>query len=524
MPMRTPKPESAEFMELTRRAVLRSATALPLVPWLGLCGGSAMAHERVKLADYPFSLGVTSGDPTARGVVIWTRLAPQPLEGGGMPQENVRVRWQVASDEAFTKIVRKGAVIATPQLGHSVHVEVDGLEPDRWYWYRFMTGGEESPRGRTRTMPRRAAVPEQFRFAFASCQHFETGHFTAYEHMAKEEIDLVVHLGDYIYEKEGRDDQVRKHAGPEITTLEHYRNRYAQYKLDPHLQEVHRLFPWVVTWDDHEFDNNYANRISEEPDVAVIDFLTRRANAYQAYYENMPLRPRSLPTGPDLRLYRAIPVGRLARIAMLDTRQYRTDQPNGDNLKSQVGDALSPRGTLLGKRQQQWLTAELLRSDATWNVLGQQVVMANVRYPRGEGGYNMDAWSGYDIERRRLLEFLSSRRVANPIVLTGDVHTNYVNDLVADPDDVAVATEFVGTSITSGGNGADKLPYTDSLVASNPFVKFHNGQRGYVRCEITPDHWTSDYRVVSKVSEPGGDVSTRATFVVESGNPGAQLA
>ena len=524
--MRKRQIERAEFVELSRRAILRSSALLPLVPWAASRALGAV-RRRVKYSDHPFQLGVASGEPEPTGVVLWTRLAPQPETGGGMPPENVVVRWQVAEDEGFTKVVRKGSTVATPQLGHSVHVEVEGLKPDRWYWYRFLVAGEESPAGRTRTTPRFGATPESLNFAFASCQHFETGYYTAYEHMAREELDLVIHLGDYIYEKGGRDGLVRKHSSAEITTLEDYRNRYAQYKVDPHLQAVHRLFPWIVTWDDHEFDNNYADQISEEPDVAVADFLARRANAYQAYYENMPLRRRCVPTGPDLRLYRSVPFGRLARFAVLDTRQYRTDQPNGDRLKPQTGDALSPRGSLLGRRQEHWLTAELLKSQASWNVLAQQVVMANVKYVRDENeAYNMDAWSGYDVQRRRLLEFLANRRVTNPVVLTGDVHANYVNDLVLSDEEgaKAVGTEFVGTSISSGGDGAQKMPYTDALLAANPFVRFQNGERGYVRCRVTPDAWQSDYQVVEKVSQPGAPLVTRRSFVVESGEAGAQPA
>ncbi len=189
-----------------------------------------------------------------------------------------------------------------------MHVELTGLEPDRWYWYRFTVGDAQSPIGRTRTMPRRDGMPEQLRFAFASCQNYEQGLFTAYEHMAADELDLVVHLGDYIYEMAGQDKRVRKHAGPEITTLDDYRNRYAQYRSDPHLQAAHARFPWLVVWDDHEFDNNCAGCISEELKVSPEEFLLRRANAYQAYYEHMPLRRTSLAARPG---HAALPASHL---------------------------------------------------------------------------------------------------------------------------------------------------------------------------------------------------------------------
>lgn len=509
----------------SRRAFLRSGASLALVPWLGTQVRGAIGRSAT-FSDYPFQLGVASGDPTPRGVVLWTRLAPQPLEGGGMRSRNVEVGWQVATDEAMTKVVRHGTAVATPQLGHSVHAEVDGLEPDRWYWYRFKAGSELSPVGRTRTLPRTNLLPDRLRFAFASCQHYETGYYTAYKHMAGEDLDLVIHLGDYIYEKEGRDGKVRKHVGPEITTLDDYRNRYAQYKSDADLQAAHAAFPWLVTWDDHEFDNNYADQISEEPDVAVAEFLARRANAYQAYYEHMPLRRRSVPRGPDMRLFRRVPFGQLAEFAVLDTRQYRTDQPNGDGLKPRTGDVLDPKGTLLGPNQEKWLKATLLKSRAEWNVLAQQVMMARVYIDAGEReGYVMDQWSGYDVARNRLIGFLNDRKVPNPVVLTGDIHKNYVNDLLLDfdePESNPVATEFVATSISSSGDGSQKAAYTDKMLAENPFVKFHNGERGYVSCTVTPDEWRSDYRVVEYVSRRGAPLITRASFAVEHGQPGAK--
>lgn len=523
--MRNGRRNLDDFYDESRRVFLRCGAMLPLIAWADLVV-PGVVKRRPKFSDHPFQLGVASGEPTPTGVVLWTRLAPEPLTGGGMPPENVAVKWQVATDEAMTKIVRKGTAIATPQLAHSVHVEVNGLEPDRWYWYRFAVAGEESPVGRTRTTPRYQSLPAKLRFAFASCQHYETGLYTAYEHMAREDLDLVVHLGDYIYEKKPEDDEVRKHIGPELTTLEQYRNRYAQYKSDEILQAVHAAVPWIVTWDDHEFDNNYADQISEEPHVAVNDFLARRANAYQAYYEHMPLRRYSVPRGPDLRLYRSLSFGRLARFCVLDTRQYRTDQPNGDGIMPLTGDVFSPRATMLGRPQEKWLTADLLKSQSEWNILAQQVVMAQLHLVRDEKkGYAMDKWSGYDVSRRRLLEFLADRKVPNPVVLTGDVHKNYVNELYLDADDydsAPLAAEFVGTSISSGGDGEQKLPDHDQLAADNPFLKFSNGERGYVSCTVTPEEWRSDYQVVEYVTRPGAPLITRASFVVENGVAGVK--
>jgi alkaline phosphatase D len=514
------------FRALDRRRFLARATALLAIPLFG---------ERVKGrtirgccfdAD-PFSLGVASGDPTSRGAVLWTRLAPRPLEPeGGMPRENVEVTWQVADDEAMTKVVKSGTATATPQLAHSVHVEVDDLEPDRWYWYGFHSGDAKSRVGRVRTMPVDGASPQQLRLAFASCQHYEQGLFTAYENMVRDELDVVFHLGDYIYEYPGVERRVRKHIGAEARTLDDYRIRYAQYKTDPNLQRAHAHCPWVLTPDDHEVENDYAGSIAEERGVDPIEFLERRARAYQAYYEMMPLRKGSLPQGPDMRLYRTIRFGRLAEFQVLDTRQYRTDQPNGDRRSPLNDAALDAKNTMLGPSQAGWLQARLLESQATWNVLAQQVMMGMTGYRSSEREliYSMDQWPGYAHERIQLVKFLAERRVMNPVVLTGDIHSNWVNELRADDrehDSPVIATEFVGTSISTGGNGYDKARNQDRLLADNPGVKFHNGQRGYVRCNISPRVWRSDYQVLEQVTQPGAVAMTKATFVVEAGKPGA---
>lgn len=511
----------------SRRQFIIAAGSLAILPWLGeVATGQAQSQPRFD-AD-PFQLGVATGDPTPDGVVLWTRLAPRPLEGGGLPPAIYEVAWEVAEDEGMRHVVQKGVALATPQLGHSVHVELSGLKSDRWYWYRFSCGDAQSRIGRTRTAPALNARPEKLRFAVASCQHWEQGLFTAYEHMAAEDLDLIVHLGDYIYEMAGRDKMVRKHHGAELDSLEDYRNRYAQYRTDPLLQTSHARCPWLVVWDDHEFDNNCAGAISEQKDVDPASYLLRRANAYQAFYENMPLRRRALPHGPDLKLYRQLQYGSLANFQMLDTRQYRTDQPNDDGNKPLTGDVFAPNATLLGKRQERWLMANLLESPAQWNVLAQQLMMARVdRVPGEEARFSMDQWAGYDVARKRLLRFLAERRVLNPIVLAGDIHSNWVNDLKVDfdrADDATVATEFVGTSISSGGNGSATPKGLDELLSENPFVRFHNAERGYISCTVTPMEWRSDYQVVEFVDRPGAPLVTRASFVVEPGSPGAKPA
>jgi len=498
-----------------------------LIGGLAIVGAGALSRvqARPRWDASPFSLGVASGDPAEDSVVLWTRLAPDPLNGGGMPPAPVTVRWEVAEDEAMRRIVKQGQTTAVAEWAHTVHVEADGLAPYREYWYRFHAGDATSPIGRTRTLPRANDEVNRLRFAFASCQHYEVGFFTAYRHMATEDLDLVFHLGDYIYEGAGRDGQTRRHKGLELATLDDYRNRYAQYRMDPDLQAAHAAFPWILTPDDHEVDNNYANAISEHDDPREA-FLQRRAAAYQAYYEHMPFRRRSIPSGPDIQLYRPFTYGKLASFFVLDTRQYRTDQPCGDGSKAACPGVADPNATLLGAAQERWLLDGLGRSKGRWNVLPQQVMMAKVdQMPGPEERFSMDQWSGYDAGRTRLLEFMASRRPSNPVVLTGDIHSNWVNDLKVDfrdADAPAVATEFVGTSITSGGDGMDQAERMKGVLGENPFVKFQNSQRGYVSCSVTPGAWHADYQVMDFVTKPDAPRKTRASFRVTSGRAGAE--
>ncbi|MGH8999388.1 MAG: alkaline phosphatase D family protein, partial [Acidimicrobiia bacterium] len=473
------------------------------------------------------------GEPRPEAVVIWTRLAPAPLEeGGGMRPEPVPVRWQVAHDEGFQRVVRSGVAIAHPQDAHSVHVDVAGLEPGRWYWYRFATtgaAGTTSPVGRTRTTPALGAHPDRLRFAFASCANFEHGWYSAYRHMATEDLDLVVHLGDYIYEHP-RDahpspsGNVRHHAGGETITLADYRRRLAQYRTDPDLQAVHGAFPFLALWDDHELDNNYAGTVPED-DRPRAGFRARRAAAYRAYWEHMPLRPDRAPSGDGLRLYRRVDFGRLAGLNLLDTRQYRSDQVCGDRYPAVCPARDDPSRTMLGAAQEQWLLGGLGQRPGRWNVLAQQVFMAQVDFvPGAERGFYLDGWDGYTAARRRLLGFVARRRPGNVVVLSGDFHSNWVTSLKADferPASATVATEFVGTSISSGGDGSDSAPYGKQALADHPHLSFFNSQRGYVRCDVTPRRWRTDFRVVPYVSRPGAPVTTRASFVVEDGRAGA---
>ena len=515
---------------VSRRRFLGSAAAAALAAGAAQVPLARAQRGPARVVGYPFTLGVASGDPLPDSVVLWTRLAPAALSGGGMPDRPVEVQWEIAHDEGFSRVARRGTDVARPDLGHSVHAEPEGLEPGREYFYRFIAEGEASPTGRAKTAP--IGSPASLAFAFASCQQYEHGYFTAYRHMAQEDLDFVVHLGDYIYEYEPNDfraagGNVRAHSGPEIFTLDDYRNRYAQYRTDPDLQAAHAAFSWLVTWDDHEVDNNWADEVPEDGQTREA-FLRRRASAFQAYYEHMPLRRAARPTGIDLQLYRRLAFGDLASFNVLDTRQYRSDQACGD--RSEVGceERREPGRTLTGEEQERWLLDGLGASRATWNVLAQQVFFAQRDFnPDDTQRFSVDAWDGYPANRDRILRFVEERNVANPIVLTGDVHNNWACDLKADfddPDSRTLGSEFVGTSISTGGNGTDTTPFGEGVVGENPHIKFNNAQRGYVRCALDRQAWRTDYRVMPYVKRPGAPVETRRSFVVEAGDPGLKPA
>jgi alkaline phosphatase D len=508
----------------SRREFLRAGGAAAGLILLGALP-ARRADAAVRTAAYPFTLGVASGDPTPEGVVLWTRLAPDPLNGGGMPRQRLRVRWEIAHDEGFARIAKRGDALAVPELGHSVHVEADGLEPGRSYFYRFVYAGEASPVGRTRTAPAAGSSPARLAFAFVSCQDYQGGYYTAYRHLAGEELDLVVHLGDYIYEGGINSAAVRRHNSPEIMTLDDYRNRYALYKSDGDLQAAHASAPFVVTSDDHEVANDYAG--SHDPKNTARElFLGRRAAGYQAYYEHMPLRRTSMPNGPDLQLYRRLAYGDLAQLNVLDTRQYRAVQPCGNGgAVADCAEARAPGADILGARQEGWLLDGLGRSRARWNVLANQVPFApTLRRGQAGMGYSMDKWDGYDYSRQRVLEFMRRRQVRNPVVLTGDVHVSWVSASLAGPDAPPLGVEFVGTSIASGGDGSEMTAEGTLMLEHNPGLKYYSARRGYVRCTLTPERWTSDYRVVPYITRPGAPLRTDASFVVESGRVGVQRA
>ncbi|MDX2269047.1 MAG: alkaline phosphatase D family protein [Bryobacter sp.] len=468
----------------------------------------------------PFSLGVASGEPAPDGAVLWTRILPPAEQAAALANSNLAVKWEVAEDEAFRKPAASGTAVASPSLAHSVHVELVGLKPARWYWYRFQAAGERSPVGRFKTAPAAGSKVDQIRFAFASCQQWTQGLWTAYQHMAAEDLDLVIHLGDYIYEQ-GYRGKVRDTGHEETFTLADYRNRYALYKSDLNLQAAHARFAWMTTWDDHEVSNNYANDIQEKGQPRD-EFMKRRAWAYQAYYENMPLRKSALPIGPDMALYRRADFGNLLRVHMLDTRQYRSDQPCNDGLKKACEDLKNPVQTMMGPVQEKWFADGFQESRAKWDLLGQGLFVTIQDFDPGpDEVLNMDSWSGYPIARQRLVETLASRPGANPVIITGDVHASWAGQLHKEPQNVnspCVAAEFVCTSISSGGDGADMVERVEKMMPANPQIRYFNGKRGYVRCEVKQNSWRTDYRGVDYVSKPGAPIVTKASFTIAPGS------
>ena len=513
---------------LSRRQFLESTSALLA---LGLL--PAFVRRALAATSSLFSLGVASGDPTSRSVVLWTRLAPDPLRGGGMGPGDVPVDWEVFGDAGLTRRMRRGRTRARARDGHTVHVTVEGLAPDRWYWYRFRAAGEASRVGRTRTMPQPGALAERLRFALCSCQDYQNGYWAAYRDIAAQDLDLVVHVGDYIYEYAADPNAVRQHTGGETTTLLDYRNRYALYRLDPMLQEAHARFPFVVTWDDHEVENNYAGDRSEDPQTSREAFLARRAQAYQAYYEHLPLRRSTRPRRGAMTLYRQVDFGRLASFFMLDGRQFRTPQPCGAGvIVPECPDVFDPAATFLGSAQERWLFRRLGRSRTRWNVLAQQVMMMRGDLGAALGSttpvYNPDAWDGYQAQRRRILDFLARERIANPIVLTGDIHSAWVANLkpdFLDPASPTVAAEFVCTSLSSDFPASFVSLVEANLgpTSRNPHILFFEGRhRGYTLCEVTPERWRADFRIVDTLSDPDSTVQTVASWVVDAGRPGAR--
>jgi alkaline phosphatase D len=519
-----------DFTGLNRRQLLKGIGASTLTT-TGCLGPSAWAAPVFQL--YPFSLGVASGDPAPDGFVIWTKIAPRPLDpDGGMPKRAIEVDWAVAADERMLKVLQRGTVTARPELGHAVHVEVGGLQPSREYFYQFTAGGERSLTGRAKTAPSAGSNSSEIRFGVAGCQRYEDGYFTAFRHLAGERLDFVYHYGDYIYEyravaqAERAIPVVRDMPGQpdETYTLTDYRHRYALHKMDLDLQAAHASAPFVMSFDDHEVDNNWAGDVAWDKAPPEL-FRLRRAAAFQAWYEHMPVRRAQLPRGPEIQLYRRIEIGDLLTLNVLDTRQYRSSQPCSGGIKPNCPETADPSRTVLGSDQEQWLYDSFKENRTRWSVLAQQVIMMrNDRDPNPNVfAPSMDKWDGSTAARDRLFSAIEAARLSNVVVLTGDIHNNWAGELkrdFADERSATVGVEFVATSITSGGDGFDTDARSRALLSQDPHIKFYNNQRGYVRHVVRPDRWQADFQVVDRVTMRDGKASTRRSFTLENGRPG----
>ncbi|RYX93737.1 MAG: alkaline phosphatase [Comamonadaceae bacterium] len=521
-----------------RRKILQLAAAAASTLWL-----PRSAWSQRRFGDNPFTLGVASGSPTHDSVVLWTRLAlPGPF-GGAMGRDPVTVRWEVADDARFTRILQSGQSQALVALAHSVHVEVPNLAPDRWYFYRFMAGDAVSPTGRTRTFPAPDALAARLRVAYASCQRWEHGYYGAYRHMLGENLDVVLFLGDYIYEYPGATHPVRTHTGGWARSLGGFRDRHALHKSEPELQAMHAACPWLVTWDDHEVQNDYAGLQSGNSGPVELDFASRRAAAYQAFYEHMPLRASvltrataGLAQGAEMRIHSQVRFGRLASLHTLDARQYKDPQacsPPGQGGSAYLNPETCPQWddparTMLGPAQERWLDDSFARNrDATWTVIGQQSLFGQRDTRPGPQRYLWnDGWDGYTPARTRLTDSLRRHAVANPVLFGGDVHENWVGHVKADydvPSSPSVGVEFCGTSLTSRSSaGNDKKA---QRLADNPHFIFADGlARGYGVAEFTPARMTVSLRAVEDVTRRDTGVRTLAEFAVAAGRHLVEVA
>ena len=530
---------------ISRRSFNRLAAATGALAALPF----GLAQSQVRFASPPFQLGVASGDPSADGFVIWTRLAPEPFAPASLGDTIFEVSWEVAEDAQFARIAKQGVAWARPHLAHAVHAEVTGLAAGREYFYRFRLGRYESAAGRALTCPAADAATASMKFAFASCAHYEQGFFSAYRYMAEDRPDLILMLGDYIYEDAWGDRRVRQFDPIEAVTLTDYRRRYTQYRTDPDLQAAHAACPWLVTWDDHEVDNDYVSLTSEHElcggEAVRAAFPARRAAAYQAWFEHMPVRPSRLRPDMAVQIYGTVDWGSLARFHVLDTRQYRSVQvcPNLptamrcdfekgrkilfggagganfiDPFESSCKAALAdPSRTVLGAAQERWLDESLAGSAAAWNLLTQNVMVMTVAEGTAESPrYHSDAWAGYPPARERLFASLTKHRAANPVVLTGDIHSFWVNEL-ANAAGRPVAVELVTSSIaTSTYDKSAHLPL-------NPGAKFHDGlHNGYVRCELGRGALRADIVTIENREDARSGRAVAASFEVNSGDPHAR--
>jgi alkaline phosphatase D len=495
-----------------RRAILAAMAALAATPAIPFD-----AHARA-LAD-PFALGVASGDPSPDGFVLWTRL----IGAGLVPLEAaaVRVRCEIALDAGFRRIVRTVAALAHPESAHAVHIEVAGLMPGRPYWYRFHALGATSPAGRALTVPQRA---DRLRLAVTSCQHWEQARFGVYRDIVAAAPDMIVQLGDYIYEQSYPGAKVREFGAAEPHDLADYRQRHALYKTDPDLQAAHRAAPWIVTWDDHEVLNDYAGLANREGLPPAI-FAPRRAAAYQAYFEHMPIRPSLWRGRPTPRLYRAVDWADLVSLSILDTRQYRSTPPcappdTARNVRLEgCAETAAPARSIMGAAQESWLSRRLAGERRTWSMIGQQVFFAPLWLDAARTATYSDQWDGYAANRVRVLDECRQPSVCNAVVLSGDVHSFWANDLQAG-DGRIVASEVVTSALGAAPPPAGRF---GDVTANNPHIRYNDVERsGYVLIDADRRQLVADMRAIADRADVTSPTKSIASFTLVDGRPGWQ--
>ncbi|MFD6971032.1 alkaline phosphatase D family protein [Streptomyces sp. NPDC059949] len=507
-----------------RTVVLAAAAAAALAPLTSL--GASAAHAAGSSTAPVFLHGVASGDPLPDGVLLWTRVTPtsEAVPGSGLGPA-VQVGWEVASDQAFSRIVAGGTVTASAATDHTVKVDVRGLQPQTPYWYRFTAGSAVSPAGRTLTTPGHDVTTSGVRFGVVSCANWESGYFSAYRHLAaRTDLHAVLHLGDYIYEYQtgGYPEAkyvVRQHEPKhEIVSLADYRARHGKYKTDTDLQALHRAHPVIAIWDDHEFaDDTWSGGADNHTPGTEGEWAARAAAAKQAYFEWMPVRTSIAGT-----VYRRLRFGTLADLHLLDLRSFRSQQ-----VKTGSGSVDDPERTITGRAQLDWLKSGLAGSNATWKLVGTSVMISPVAFaslpahllkplakllglPEGGIAVNVDQWDGYTDDRKELLGHLKDRNVKNTVFLTGDIHMAWANEVPVNmatyPSSGTTATEFVVTSVTS--DNLDDILHvpadTASLVAesavkaANWHVKWLDmDAHGYGVLDVTAERSQMDYYVVS---------------------------
>ena len=509
-------------MAVTRRAFLHS-TAIAAAAWpLTVRGWQAPAETPKGL----FQHGVASGDPLSDRVILWTRITPPPTRSANRP---IEVRWQIASDERLTNIVSKGTVAAAPQRDFTVKVDAANLKAGATYFYAFDVGGEQSPIGRTKLLPDRGA--QRLRLGQVSCSNYPTGYFNVYRRLAnRQDLDAVVHLGDYIYEfANGRYSdpslgRATMQPGTEVVTLQDYRSRYAFYRTDADLQAVHRQHPFIVVWDDHELANDAWSGGAGNHNATQGEWRVRQRAAYQAYLEWMPIRETA---SDEIRLYRRFSFGGLADLVMLDTRSGKDRQAASNDLAT----ITDPKRSLLGAAQESWLSETLRASQAAgtrWRILGQQILFSPLTVP-GMNVLRTDVWDGYPAARERIFDMIDNGRITDLAVLTGDIHSSWALDVARNPwqeyepktGSGSRAVEIVTPAVSSPpmfSTPAQREIATMLRPIARHLTFLEGDSRGYVLLDVTPKTLVADWYFVPTVTERTDRESRAARFVCESGS------